>query len=713
MSEHPATQGPSIADRLRSVRVGLRDDLRTTRHVFRGQPTYVVSDPLTFQSHRFEPADYEILVSIDSSRDLGQVFESLVERGQATPADEESFYQFVFSLHRMGFLSLPVSDDKLLYRRYQMRRQAKQRQRILGFLFLQIPVWNPDEFLTRTLGWGRLLFSRWFFVVWLLLITLAATAAISSWSEFWQPLNGVLAARNLPLIWLTLILLKGFHEFGHGYACKHFGGHVPEMGIYLIAGTPCAYVDASSSWGFTRRRDRVVVGLAGVYVESIIAALAVLVWAATGSSLANALAYNIVLLAGVMTVLFNANPLMRYDGYFILSDLVGIPNLRGRATQYVLNRLKRIFLGLRPRQPEMTIGTKATLLGFGVAASIYRSLVLLGIAALIATKLYLVGLMLGIFFVGSALFKMARKLVDYLWHAEETAPVRGRAVVASVLVLVGLPTGLLLLPVPHNVTAAGVVAAANETTIHADTPGFVTQVVVKTGDSVAAGQPLVHLTNDTISGSTATAETRLKTARIRRAAYLVDQPALAREEEKRIEACQAELELRTAELEALTMLAPEDGRIVHCVRDSDIGCFVEKGEAVAMLVSGEWQVRALLSDEDFASCQPAVGDTVDFCASGVTSRTLQGTITRIEPVTSDTIKLPALTHAAGGDIVVDPIRGHAQQPFTEVTITLADDAGESLRHGMTGRVFVTGRPEPLGLRAARHLLRFVNKLIQS
>jgi len=157
--------------------------------------------------------------------------------------DEERFYEFVVQLHRLNFLNLPVSDEKLLYRRYQARATGPGVvKKLMGFLFLRVPLVNPDAFLERTIQYARVIFSGWFFAVWLLVVAGAVVVGLQNADRFGEPLQGILAGRNLSLIWFTLIGLKLFHELGHAYACKQFGGYVPEMGLYFLVFTPCAYV---------------------------------------------------------------------------------------------------------------------------------------------------------------------------------------------------------------------------------------------------------------------------------------------------------------------------------------------------------------------------------------------------------------------------------------------------------------------------------------
>ena len=209
-----STPAPRLADRLRDVQVALRDDLDVSRHLFRRRPAYLVRDPLTLQSHRLEPGDYRIFIAIRPDRTLGETFKDLLEQGDLTRDDEEPFYQFILSLHRLTFLNLPIANDQLLYQRHLAKKAARRRGKWLGFLFLRVPLINPDALLERTIRHARFLFSRSFFAVWLALTAAALFVGVQHFDELIQRVQGVLAARHLALMWVTLVVLEVRKEFG-------------------------------------------------------------------------------------------------------------------------------------------------------------------------------------------------------------------------------------------------------------------------------------------------------------------------------------------------------------------------------------------------------------------------------------------------------------------------------------------------------------------
>lgn len=708
------TQAPtattSVADKLREVCVGMRLDLEVSRHLFRGEPFYIVRDPLTFQCQRLRVPDYIILSSIRSDRSLGNVFDSLVVQGHLTEENENDFYQFIVVLHRQGFLHLPVSDSKMLYRRFQMLERHRRRNRLMGMLFLRIPLINPSAFLDRTIDYVRPLLSVSAFVVWLTLMIAAGIIAWNRFDDLMNPLNGVLVASNLPIMWVTLIVLKVFHEFGHAYVCRNYDGHVPEMGIYLILFTPCAYVDATASWGFSRRRHRLYVCLAGMYVEGAIAAVAMFVWASTEPSWLHAMAYNIIFLAGIVTVLFNINPLMRYDGYYILSDIVEIPNLRARSIQYLKGVLKRISLGVRSSVDVDSRRVRAILGSYGVATVLYRASLMVAIAAVLATKLHVVGLAMGVLMLSSMLASICLKLTSYLWYSPEVSGRRFTAVALSLVLLLLLPAGVMWIPMTSSVRAAAIVTRENVDVVRVRTPGIVKEVHFTPGSDVQAGERLADLTNSLEREQLLIAEANLERSDVRCDAYRVENLARFAQESQRLEGLETALAEQSRRVNDLIIRAPSAGQVVDGLRPEMEEAMLNPGVPVATIASGGWLVRAVLTEADIAGAKPKPGDHVQFRAYGLAGAAASGTIVRVAPTGSRHLDIPSLTHLAGGKIAVSERTHDAAQPYFEIVAKLDKNAAPHVLYGMTGFLYLEGSHEPIGTALTRHAVKFWNKL---
>ncbi len=709
-NSQPAS-GQSLADRLGQARVGLRADLETSRHLFRGEPAYIIRDPITFQSHQFSAEDYSILVCLSTQRTLSETFNLLVERQILTEGAQEDFYRFIAGLHQMGFLNLPLSDEKALYKRHMARQAAKRKQLWMAFFSYQFPGVNPDAFLDRTVRYFRFLFTPWFFIFWLGLIGLAGYVAAANWRQFAEPLGGIFTAGNLAAMWGTLIVLKTFHEAGHAYACKHFGGHVPETGILLMLMTPCAFVDASASWGFTSKFQRLVVCLAGMYVELMIAAVALLVWSTTEPGPLNSLCYNIVLLASVTTIAFNINPLMKFDGYYILMDLLEIPNLRSRSTAYATGVLKSLLLGIpNPHKPE-GLPMKATLLTYGVLVSLYRVSVTLGIAAMVALQYFWIGVTLGALYLGMELTKILFNSLRCLWWSRETQPVRYRAVAISVLLLLVLPAAAIFAPISSSVHSQGVVGRLRQLTIRAELPGVVGKVTAEPGAMVEAGQPLVTLDSSVPRELLIQTQANLTTAKLLLQAASVESPAVRQEHSRHVELYQNQLNERLNHLQKLTLRAPESGRLVETIESSKMGSHIQPGTPIATLVSGPLTVTMLLDESQVADARPFVGQPVLFRPPGFPLRTFTGSIIRIVPAGSDEVDHPALTMSGGGAIPLDAQGLKAMRTLFTIVVRIDEPPGGlDLQHGIRGNVEFPGLTEPLGAKALRSVVRFIDRL---
>ncbi|MFN8707993.1 MAG: hypothetical protein ACK526_10205 [Planctomyces sp.] len=231
---------PSLAERLKHVRVGVRHELEVSRQILNGTPAYIIRDPVSFQTLRLTPEDYQIFTALTPEEELSAICQRLMHDGTLEDDQADAFYEFVLRLTRHGLLTLPVSDGPGLYRRFQRRSAAEFRSKFTGFLSLRVPLYSPDEFLKRTLRYIAPLFTRTAFLIWLIAMITSGYVVHLRWNEFQNPVDTISVTSNLPVLWTLLIVLKVIHEFGHAYACRRFGGCVPEMGALFVVFTPCA-----------------------------------------------------------------------------------------------------------------------------------------------------------------------------------------------------------------------------------------------------------------------------------------------------------------------------------------------------------------------------------------------------------------------------------------------------------------------------------------
>jgi putative peptide zinc metalloprotease protein len=702
------TEQTGLAGRLRRVVASMRADLDVSRHVFRDGPSYVVRDPTSCGSFRLSPREYVCLTALDDRRPLGATFEALVESGDLEPEHEEEFYSLVVEAHRGGLLSLPINDAATLHERHERRRRAHARSLLLAFVSLRIPLLDPSDLLDTTVWLARPLFTRGALAAWAALMAVAVALAVGRWDDLVAPIMSMAFVENLPLLWVVLVVLKVAHEFGHAYACRVFGGHVPEMGVLMILLTPCAYVDATDSWRFTARRHRLVVGLAGMYVESILGAIALIVWSATPPGLVNTVAHQTLVMATLVTVAFNLNPLMRFDGYYILGDALNIPNLRRRARAELVGLFDRYALGLRRPAREMDRRTRSLLVAFGASSMAYRVVLTLSICALVATRFYFVGLALAAGYLAATAGGIATRSVRRLWTADPSLGVRVRgAAVTLAFVLAAL--ACLAWPVAPPVRAVGVVGRAHETVVRAPASGELEVLIAPGTDRVASDTPVARIRREDFAARLDEARAELRLAETERRVGVAADPATASRAAARVDAGEA----RVAEAErrhaALTLAAPHGGRLID-ERRNPSGLHVQDGEPVFRVVDGGWLVRVAMSAVEVGECDPTRGEPVRLRLARDPSRILRGRVVRVSPSALRSVADERLTESGDGRVVIDPDTGEATEAQVMVEIELTEPAADDPPWGARAAVTFESQRRSVGGHLLRRVQRFINRL---
>lgn len=694
----------------RQLRTGLRSDLQITRQLTKGKPVYIIYDPVSFQSHRLSLTDYRVAACLDETRTLDQSFLETVTEELLSPEDEADFFQFVSRLESLALLTISNHDAKVLFNRFKQKTADSTKAKWLSFLFLTIPLSNPDKFLDRSVGRFRFLFSSTVLLAWIVLGLFATALVVNKWAEFVEPLNGLLAVRNLLFMSLAFVALKVWHELGHGYACKHFGGRVPEMGCKLMAGMPLAYVDASSAWSFPKRSHRIMVMLGGMYFESLVAIPAVFIWAFAPDSFIGACAYQLIFMAGVATVFFNANPLMKYDGYFVLSDLLGIPNLRARSKRETLSTLKHYALGLEPDSPAANQTEHISLLSYGVLSSIYATMLMITIPLMLASRFQVLGLLVGAIQIGTTLFVVPKKLHEYLFHSPETEPVRPRARRVGYALAIGTPLILLLCPIPTGLRIDGVVSAEQSTVLRAKTPGVVLSVDAVPRTDVVASQALITVEN--IDAKIASQIESAMADTSKRSAHFISRIDLSEGAKRQAIATerQATANAAQASAEELTIRAPHEGRLSYILPKRAVGNYVVTGDPVAKLVSGKTIVRAWLDEGQLHTANIKPGATVSVRMADRASKNYRGTILSVAPANAAEFEDLSLTTSGEGDILIDPLTGLTSKSLFQLQIAVPSLSSEDAAQAVRASVLVGRNYESIAQWLVRHTHKFITSI---
>ena len=701
--------------RVADLRPRLLSGVNVRRQYFRGQLWYVLENPANSQFARMDENAYRFAGSLDGRRTVSEVWQLCNEHlGDGAPTQGEAIH-LLGQLHAMNLLYVDLPPDaEGLLNRYRRRVQREVLSYLANVLFLRIPLFDPDALLNRWVGVVGPIYSWVGLLLWLILMAAGLYFVVGNFSELAAQSVDVLAPDRLFLLYLSLVVVKVLHEFGHAFACKRFGrlnrsaGEVHAMGVMFLVLFPLPYVDASSAWSFRNKWHRAIVGMGGVLAELALAAVAAIVWARTSVGTVHIIAYNVLFVAGVSTLLFNGNPLLRFDAYYVLSDLIEIPNLAQRSRNYLHYLVKRYIWGVRKLQnPAYSLGERIWFLTYGPASVLYRIFISIRILLFLNSRLppalfILVPLLAAGAVVGWLIVPMSRFLA-YLATGPELARNRRRAILSTIggfaatFVLVGL------IRMPHRCRIEGFVEPAQFVWVYAETEGFVTGFLPSQVAVLPEGRPLVEAVNPDLQAQGEGLLAQRRALEVRYHLAQLDEVAAAQIIAEQIAALEEQIARVRVELDRLRLRAPFAGTWVAPEIDRAMGTYLQRGERVGFIGSlDDLIIRATAGQEVAAMIQDA-DRQVEIRVKGRPDATFTGRIEKIFPAGQDALPSEALSYLAGGSM---PTRPGSQQDiqaaerFFEIRIrpslqATSDEGRATLFTGQRVIARVSMAPEPL------------------
>ena len=644
--------------RVANLKPRIRAHARILRQSFRGEVWFVLQDQAAERSHRFTPAAHHFIGLMDGERTVQQIWDAAsVHLGDEAPTQEDAI-RLLGQLHAADALLCDVPPDSMeVFRRYERHERMRWRRRLWTPLALRFPLFDPDRFLRRTMPLVEPLFSWFGVLVWLLVVGTGAVLAASHWKDLTENITDrVLDPANLLLLWFVYPVVKTLHELGHAYATRRWGGEVHEIGLMLLVFSPVPYVDASSAWGFRDKRKRMVVGGVGIAVELFLGALALFVWLMVEPGMVRAVAYNVMLISGVSTLLFNGNPLLRFDGYYVLADAIEIPNLGARSNTYLGYLFQRYVLGIKTAESSAhSNGERAWMVVYGITSFFYRIFISFVIITFIAGKFFVIGILLAIWALVTQVLMPMGKSMSFLFKSPNVQRKRGRALATTLVLLLAAGGLLFMVPAPSWTRTEGVIWVPEEAQVRAGADGFLVRLLVPPGSEVRKGQPLIQADEPFLATRVAVLESQLTELQAKYYALVTSdrvQAAMVREE---IIASQANLKRARERVDGLVFRSPGDGRFIVPNADDLPGRFITKGQLVGYVVDQPRQLtaRVALLQDDIALVRQDTR-SVEVMLAGWDARPVPARIRREVPGASAQIPTAALGTAGGGPIAVDP-----------------------------------------------------------
>ncbi len=561
-----------------------RKAVSTFRQSFRGEPYIILGDRLTGQHVRLAAQAQELWRRLDGKSSAQEIWDDLIQRPASAPTQAE-LVEWLLQMVQSGLiLSDHELDPRHLTERSQKRRSGIIEQRAASPLAVKIRLFDPDPLVRATWPVVRFLFTRFgAFLV----------AALLVFSSMQAILNAQALARNADSVLLSQIgliglavaypIMKGLHELAHCYALFRFGGRVREFGIMLLVFFPVPYVEASEATTLPDKRARMLVGGAGILAELFMASLALLAWLALEPSIERAVLFNFIVLGTVSTLLFNGNPLLKFDAYYVISDWLEMPNLAQRAGDYISDRFLWLICGLR-REIETRQGEASILTIYGILSLTYRVLLTLTIALIVSNWFFVFGIMLGVWAI---IMGLVWPLVKTARKGARMAKAQNRTSHAGLRLLVfgtALAIAATLIPLPFSAKGSGQIVPTPEAQVVVGSAGRISKTFVEDGQVVEEGDAIALLDAPEMNARLASLEISVT--------FLTETLALAGLAANDRQRILRELEVARsvrddilARIEDLNVRVPRDGSLAWTTGQPPLpGAFMNRGDVIGHVI---------------------------------------------------------------------------------------------------------------------------------
>lgn len=691
----------SLWYRIATLRPQLLARARLHRHRYRGELWYLLQDAASGRVHRFTPAARLLIAAMDGRRTVDDIWRlAQRELGEDAPTQDEVL-QLLGQLHGADLLHTDVSPDAAeLFERGQKQARAKSRRSWANPMALRIPLVDPGRFLDRFVPLWRMLWGRAGALLWLAIVLPALVLLPARWPELTHNVSDqVLQANNLILLALVFPLIKAMHELGHATATRAAGGEVHDMGVMLLVLMPVPYVDASSATVLRSRWARARIGAAGMLVELFIAALAFYVWSAVEPGFIRAVCFNVMLVAGVSTVVFNGNPLLRYDAYYILADLIEMPNLARQAARYWGYLAERYVLRVRDAVPPATARVERLWLAFyGLASTAYRLFVTVAIALFVGSKFFFIGVLLAAWAIAMMVFVPLWRVLQQLNERPGLRERRRAAFAGGAGVAVLVTLLLVLVPVRFRTQAEGVLWLPEQASVRAGADGFVTRLEVEPGAAVQPGQLLVRSREPGLDAQIRLAEARVVELEASHLQEFVKDRAQAEIVARQLAHERDTLETVRERARGLLVGAPGAGAFIVPQPADMPGRYHRKGELLGYILGDATPLVRVVVEQAEVDSVVAQTRGVALRLADDMSRVLSGRILRETPAAADEVPSGALLSLGGGRIAADPRDPKGRRALVRIfvlDVELSEPLTRPPAYGQRVHVRFDHQPQPL------------------
>jgi len=551
----------------------------------RGEPAYTLHNPVSNAYYKIDWVAFEILSRL-SQHKTAMTLKEAVEKETTLKISSQQIRDIIQFLEQNGLLSL--RDQKMLHR--ASAKMPWWKRAFHNYLYLSIPLFEPQHFLEKTYKNVAWAFHPFFLKSMMALLAVMIVMTLPRLDEFLRTFPGMMSAEGALAALIVLFFVKVVHEFAHAYTATRYGVKVPHMGVALIVMYPVLYTETTGSWAISSRRARFHIGMAGIMAELCLAALFLVLWhISPAGGMAQSLAFIVVVVSLISSLVVNLNPLMRFDGYYMFSDATGFDNLQNRSCAFARYNLRKFLFGWNDAPPEdISKKNQDFLSAFGFALLIYRFFLFCGIAILVYNVFFQpLGFILMLAELTWFIFMPVLSELKIWWNNRARILSSRRALIPAFVT--GVVFIILLLPWKTTLAIPAMVHAGKHETIYPPSPSRVVRLLVQDGESVETGQILAELDSPELDYQIQMAEHELgRLETLRRRGQSMVQPLQSHElSETAIEKARLKLQKLVEQKELLVIKSPFKGIIRDMRQDVIEDRYIAPSEALFTVVNPE------------------------------------------------------------------------------------------------------------------------------
>lgn len=655
--------------RVAKLKPRLHSHIEIHRHEYRGLIWFILEDTHSGRHQRFNSIAYQFIGQLDGQLSVQEIFELLNKQlGDYAPSQDD-ILQLLGQLHQADLIQTEaLVNTEELFERQARQQRSQLQQRFLNPLSQKVPLWDPEDFLNAHLPKVAWLFSRWFALIWLLVVGFALLQAGENWPQINSHFElNALAPYNFLLMFLLYPFIKILHELGHAFAMKLKGGEVHEMGINFMMFMPIPYVNVSSANHLRNKYDRMLISAAGILVESFLAAWGLLLFLVTEPGVIQDIGFNIMLTGGASSLFFNGNPLLKYDGYYILADWLGIPNLYQRASQIWRYLFQYHLYGLKQvASPASAPGETFWFIVFSLSSSSYRLILLWFVCVYLTEKFFALGVILALWMVTLQILLPLYKALRFVTSSANLGRKRNKALLIT-LAVAATSLGLLgFVPVPAYTMAEGVVWLPDEAQIKAEQDGFIGELQVQAHQFVQAGEVVAYLHDDALESKARVARSKVTEMESQYRAEKESNLVKAEIAKAALQVAESELDHLQKKSQSMIITTAKSGQLLLPDADDLPGRFLKHGELIGYILDDQPPtIRMAITQDNIGQFRDHIVD-IKIRLANDPHREYPADIIRLAPEATNTLPSPALATSGGGRIRVNTEKADEMQTLQKI-----------------------------------------------